>query len=176
LLASSVDSSESRKPDACLRVVRLAEGAAERPVVEGSRRQVRDDHGPVSSEPANAPLTAETKPFRGRKASQSAYIALVQSTTAASTWMKPLAPIAVHGSPRRAVGQCRGDGAIGRTFRGAAQSLLRAITKDALGRCPHVANLGATADISVSRSDLDADRQVRLDETRLQQRHGQVIV
>jgi hypothetical protein len=90
--------------------------------------------------------------------------------------MKPLAPIAVHGSPCRAVGQCRGDGAIGRTFRGATQSLLRAIIKDALGRCRHVAKRGATSDLSVSRSDLDADRQVQLDETRLQQRHGQVIV
>ena len=32
------------------------------------------------------------------------------------------------------------------------------------------------ADLSVSRSDLDADWQLQLDETRLQQRHGQVIV
>ena len=46
----------------------------------------------------------------------------------------------------------------------------------ARGRCRHVANRGATADLSVSRSDLDIDRQVQLDETRLQQRHGQVIV
>jgi hypothetical protein len=33
-----------------------------------------------------------------------------------------------------------------------------------------------TANISVSRSDRDIDRQVQLDKTRLQQRHGQVIV
>ena len=145
LLAPSVDRRESRKPDARLRVVRLAEGATERPVVEGSRRQVRNDHGAVSSEPANARLTAETKPFRGRKTSQSAYIALMRSTTAASTWMKPLAPIALHGSPCRAVGQCRGDGAIGRTFRGATQSPLRTIANDALGRCRHVAKRGAAA-------------------------------
>ena len=90
--------------------------------------------------------------------------------------MKPLAPIALHGSPCRAVGQCRGDGTIGRTFRGATQSLLRTIANDAHGGCRHVANRGTTADLSVSRSDLDADRQVQLDETRLQQRHGQVIV
>jgi hypothetical protein len=50
-----VDRRESRKPDARLRMVRLAEGAKERPVLEGSRRQVRNDHGPVSSGPANAP-------------------------------------------------------------------------------------------------------------------------
>jgi len=35
---------------------------------------------------------------------------------------------------------------------------------------------GAASDISVSRSDLDIDRQVQLDETGLKQRHGQVIV
>jgi hypothetical protein len=121
-------------------------------------------------------LTAETKPFRGRKTSQSAYIALMRSTTAASTWMKPLAPIALHGSPCRAVGQCRGDGAIGRTFRGATQSPGGFIADDSQSRCRHVANRGATADLSVSRSDRDIDRQVQLDETRLQQRHGQVIV
>ena len=103
-------------------------------------------------------------------------MALMRSTTAASTWMKPLAPIALHGSPCRAVGQCRGDGAIGRTFRGATQSLLRTIANDAHGGCRHVAKRGHTPDLSVSRSDLDADRQVQLDETRLQQRHGQVIV
>jgi hypothetical protein len=97
------------------------------------------------------------------------------STTTASTWMKPLAPIAVHGSPCRAVGQCRDDGVISRTFHGATQSLLRTIADDAQGRCPH-ANRGATADLSVSRSNLDIDRQVQLDETRLQQRYGQVIV
>jgi hypothetical protein len=54
----------SGRPDARLRVVRLAEGATERPVVEGSRRQVRSDRGSVSREPANARLTAETKPLR----------------------------------------------------------------------------------------------------------------
>ena len=37
-------------------------------------------------------------------------------------------------------------------------------------------NTGAISDLSASRSDLDVDRQVQLDETRLQQRHGQVIV
>ena len=47
--------------------------ATEWPIAEGSRRQVRNDHGPVSSEPANARLTAETKPFRGRKTPQRAY-------------------------------------------------------------------------------------------------------
>ena len=41
--------------------------------------------------------------------------------------------------------------------------------------CRHVENRGDTADLSVSRSDRDIDRQVQLDETRLQQRHGQVI-
>jgi hypothetical protein len=66
--------------------------------------------------------------------------------------------------------------ASGRTFRGATQSPLRAITKDVLGRCRHVAKRGATSHLSVSRSNLDIDRQVQLDETRLQQRHGQVIV
>jgi hypothetical protein len=45
--------------------------------------------------------------------SQSAYIALMRSTTAASTWMKPLAPIALHRPPCRAVGQRRGDRVIG---------------------------------------------------------------
>ena len=35
---------------------------------------------------------------------------------------------------------------------------LRAIADDALGRFRHVANRGATADLSVSRSDRDADR------------------
>ena len=39
----------------------------ERPIFEGSRRQVRNDHGAVSSEPANARLTAETKPFEVAK-------------------------------------------------------------------------------------------------------------
>ena len=34
----------------------------------------------------------------------------------------------------------------------------------------------AAADPSVSRSDRDIDRQVQLDDTRLLQRHGQVIV
>jgi hypothetical protein len=34
----------------------------------------------------------------------------------------------------------------------------------------------ATPDLSVSRSDRDIDRQVQLDETRLQQRHGQIIL
>jgi hypothetical protein len=87
-----------------------------------------------------------------------------------------LALIALHRPPCRAVGQCRGDGVIGRTFRGATQSLLRTIADDAQGRCRHVANRGATADLSVSRSDRDIDRQAQLDETRLKQRHGQVIV
>ena len=82
---------------------------------------------------------AETKPFRGRKTSQSGYIALMRPTTAASTWMKPLAPSALHGSPRRAIGQCRGDGAIGHTFRGSTQALLRTIPNDARGRGRHVA-------------------------------------
>jgi hypothetical protein len=63
LLASSVDPREQRKPDACLRMVRLTEHAPQRPVSEGSYRQVRNDRRPVSGEPANARLTAETKPF-----------------------------------------------------------------------------------------------------------------
>jgi hypothetical protein len=54
-------------------MVHLAEHAKEWPVVEGSRRQVRNDHGPVSSEAANARLTAKTKPFRGRKTPLPAY-------------------------------------------------------------------------------------------------------
>jgi hypothetical protein len=87
-----------------------------------------------------------------------------------------LTPIALHGPPCCALGQCRGDGAIGRTFRGATQSLLRTIANDAHGGWRHVANRGATSHLSVSRSDRDIDRQVQLDETRLQQRHGQVIV
>ncbi len=99
-------------------------------------------------------------------------LALMRSTTAASTWMKR----ALHGPPRCALGQRRGDGAIGRTFRGATQSPLESHRKLRARRCRHVANRGATADLSVSRSDLDIDRQVQLDETRLQQRHGQVIV
>ena len=40
----------------------------------------------------------------------------------------------------------------------------------------HSRRLGSFArDLSVSRSDRDVDRQVQLDQTRLQQRHGQVI-
>ena len=35
---------------------------------------------------------------------------------------------------------------------------------------------GPAPDLSVPRSDRDIDRQVQLDETRLKQRHGQVIV
>jgi hypothetical protein len=65
LLAASVDPWERRKPDACLRVVRLAEGAKERRIFEGSRRQARHDRGPVSSEPAKARLTRETTPLGG---------------------------------------------------------------------------------------------------------------
>jgi hypothetical protein len=103
-------------------------------------------------------------------------MALMRSTTAASTWMKHWPPIALHRSPCRALGQCRGDGAIRRTLCGATQSLLMTIANDAHGGCRHVANRGATADLSVSRSDRDIDLQVQLDETRLQQRHGQVIV
>jgi hypothetical protein len=62
LLAPSMDSGHQEKPDACLRVVRLAEGATERPIFEGSRGQIRNDRGPVSRVSANARLTAETKP------------------------------------------------------------------------------------------------------------------
>ena len=51
--------------------------------------------------------------------------------------------------------------------------LRRCMTDD--DACRHVENRGDTADLSVSRSDRDIDRQVQLDETRLQQRHGQVI-
>ena len=40
-------------------------------------------------------------------------MALMRSTTAASTWMKPLAPIGLHRPPRWALGQRRGDGVIG---------------------------------------------------------------
>ena len=97
-----------------------------------------------------------------------------------------MAPIALHRPPCRALGQRRGDGVIGRISKGDANHLPaldpgRAvisgrIANDAHGRCRHVANRGATPDLSVSRSDLDIDRQVQLDETRLQQRHGQVIV
>ena len=74
------------------------------------------------------------------------------------------------------LGNVEADGAIGRIFSKATQSQLRTIANDAHGRCRHVANRGTTSDLSVSSSDLDADRQVQLDETRLQQRHGQVIV
>jgi len=74
-----------------------------------------ETHGAVSSEPANARLTAETKPFRGRKTSQSAYIALMRSTTAASTWIKPLAPIALHRPSCRVLEQRRGNGVIGQS-------------------------------------------------------------
>ena len=81
-----------------------------------------NDHGvAVSSEPANARLTAETKPFEVAKTLQSAYIALMRLTPAASTWMKPLAPIALHGSPCAPLGNVEVEGAIGRTFRGATQ-------------------------------------------------------
>ena len=43
--------------------------------------RVRHDRDAVSSEPANARLTAETKPFRGRKTSQPAYSQLVFNST-----------------------------------------------------------------------------------------------
>ena len=87
--------------------------------------------------------------------------------------MVPLAPIVLHGSPSRAVVQCRGHGPY--ISWPPAQSPRRVIAIDAHGRCRHIANRGATADLSVSRSDLNIDRQVQLDETPLQQRHGQVI-
>ena len=48
LLAPSVDRRESGKPDACLRVVRLAEGATERPIFKGSRRQARNGWRPIT--------------------------------------------------------------------------------------------------------------------------------
>ena len=174
LLASSVDPWERRKPDARLRVVRLAEGATERPVVEGSRRQVRNDRGAVSSEPAIARLTAETKPFRSRKTSQSACIALAVDRRRLDL-DEPLAPIAVHWSQCRAVGQCRGDGRhrphISWRDPVAAGPSQRTRSVDA-----DTSRREAPVDLSVSRSDHDIDRQVQLDKTRLQQRHGQVIV
>ena len=37
------------KPDACLRVVRLAEGATERPIFKGSRRSARNDRRSITS-------------------------------------------------------------------------------------------------------------------------------
>ena len=43
---SDLDGSQGpKKPNACLRAVRLAEGAKERPIFEGSHRQVRSDRG-----------------------------------------------------------------------------------------------------------------------------------
>ena len=89
------------------------------------------------------------------------------------------------------LGSVEADGVIGRISEGDANHLPaldpnRAVIswRDAVAAeghrkrrasCRH-ADKGATADLSVSRSDLDIDRQVQLDETRLQQRHGQVIV
>ena len=102
-------------------------------------------------------------------------MALMRSTTAASTWMKPLAPIALHGhraAPLGNVERRRHRPHISWRDAVAAESH----RNNAHGRCRHVTNRGATRDLSVSRSDLDIDRQVQLDETRLQQRYGQVIV
>ena len=200
MLASSVDPWERRKPDACLRMVRLAEPAPERPVLEGSRRQVRNDHGPVSSEPANARLTAETKPFRGRETSLPAYshhlfTSLVSNSTSRKMISLYLSPglrtahaVDHHrldldeaiGTDRAAWVAVPRRWAVSRRRHGPHiscrdQSPPRAIPNDSQGGCRHVANRGATADLSVSRSDRDIDRQVQLDETRLQQRHGQVI-
>ena len=42
LLAASMDRRDSRKPDACLRAVRLAEGATARSIFVGSSRQARN--------------------------------------------------------------------------------------------------------------------------------------
>ena len=98
-------------------------GATERPILKGSDRVDTTPSRRRPREPANARLTAETKPFRGRKTSLPAYIALMRSTTAASAQMKPVAPIALHGSPCRAVeamSRRRHHGS--RTFRGATQS------------------------------------------------------
>ena len=47
----------------------------------------------------------------------------MQSTTAASIWMKHLALIALHGPPCCALGQRRGDGVIGRISKGDANHL-----------------------------------------------------
>jgi hypothetical protein len=43
------DRGDQEKPDACLRVVRLAEGGTERPIFEGSGRQARNHRGPFST-------------------------------------------------------------------------------------------------------------------------------
>ena len=120
-------------------------------------------------------------------------MALMRSITGRLDLDEALAAIALHGPSCCALGQCRGNGVIGRISKGDANHLpahdpnraviswrdigvLQVIADDAHGRCRHVANRGATPDLSVSRSDRDIDRQVQLDETRLQQRHGQVIV
>ena len=65
LLAPSIDSGDQKKPNACLRLVRLAEGATERPIFEGSCRQARNHRDPGH---VNLPKLGdrETKPFRAR--------------------------------------------------------------------------------------------------------------
>jgi hypothetical protein len=50
-------------------------------------------------------------------------MALIRSATAASTWMKQLALIPLHGPPCCALGQRRGDGVIGRISKGDANHL-----------------------------------------------------
>jgi hypothetical protein len=117
----------------------------------------------------------------------------MRSTTAASTWMNrwprsrcigyrvaPLGSVEAMASEASSVRTTRIISRhlvpAERYFRGPTLLPGRVIADDAQGRCRHVANTGATSTLSVSRSDLDIDRQVQLDETRLQQRHGQVIV
>ena len=103
-----------------------------------------------------------------------------------------MALIALHGPPRCALGQRRGDGVIDCISKDDANHLpaldpgraviswRAAAAEDHRKRrarpMPTRREQRRTADLSVSRSDRDIDRQVQLDETRLQQRHGQVIV
>jgi hypothetical protein len=141
LLASSVDPREQRKSDACLRMVRLTEHAPQRPVSEGSYRQVRNDRRPVSGEPANARLTRRRNPSRSQNLAASLRCPHGVDHHP-PTWLKPLAPIALHGSPCRAVGQCRDDGAMGRTFRGARESPLRNHRKRRARRMPTLREQG----------------------------------
>jgi putative transposase len=46
--ASPLDSRQQERPNACLRVVRLAEGATERPIFEGASRTARNDCHPIT--------------------------------------------------------------------------------------------------------------------------------
>jgi hypothetical protein len=98
----------------------------------------------------------------------------MRSTTAASTWMKPLAPIALQGHRAAPLGDVEA------TAPYAAHSWRDAVAAEdhrkRRARGCRRREQRRHSDLSVSCSDRDIDRQVQLDETRLKQRHGQVIV